>query len=413
MKIPNRRQVISWCLFDFANSSYSAVISAVIFPVYFVSAIVVGATGQGDLWWGRAISFSMAFVAITSPFLGGIADYSGKRKRLLFFYTILCILAVSSFSMLRKGMLLEGFILIVVANIGMEGGLVFYNSFLPEITRSEYQGRVSAWGYAVGYAGSILSLLIALPLLKNGHYNETWLMVSIFFLIFSLPAFFWLPHDRKNGLPVFVAAARGGRYSLNTMKEILKNRQIKRFMLAYFIYEDGVNTVIVFSSIFASATLKFDARELILLYIIVQVTALIGAFIMAKPIDAWGPKKVLILSLLVWSFVSVIAFFIVSKMHFWILASFAGLGLGTVQASSRAFFTQFIPADHESEYFGMYSLAGKSSAIMGPLLFGTISSVFGSQRPAILAMSAFFIAGLLIIRHVNGGVPNIKQPDLI
>jgi UMF1 family MFS transporter len=413
MKQGKRRQIISWCLFDFANSSYSAVISAVIFPVYFVSVIAGVANGQGDLWWGRAISLSMAFVAITSPFLGGIADYSGKRKRLLFFYTFLCILAVSSFSLLHKNMLLEGFILIVFANIGMEGGLVFYNSFLPEITGKEYQGRVSAWGYAVGYAGSILSLLIALPLLKTEHYNETWFMVSVFFLIFSLPAFFWLPHDRKNGMPVFVAAVKGGRYSLNTMKEILKNRQIKRFMLAYFIYEDGVNTIIVFSSIFASTTLKFDARELILLYIIVQVTALTGAFIMAKPIDIWGPKKVLTLSLFTWSFVSIIAFFVVSKMHFWILASVAGLGLGTVQASSRAFFTQFIPIDHESEYFGMYSLAGKSSAIMGPLLFGTISSVFGSQRPAILAVSVFFISGLLIIRHVNGGVPNIKQPDFI
>ena len=182
-----RRQIISWCLFDFGNSSYSAVISAVVFPVYFVSAIAGGTAGQGDLLWGRAISVSMAFVAITSPFLGGIADYSGKRKRLLFFYTLLCISAVSSFSLLSKGMLLEGFILIVMANIGMEGGLVFYNSFLPEITGGEYQGRVSAWGYAVGYAGSILSLLIALPLLKNGHYNETWFMVSIFFSDFFSP----------------------------------------------------------------------------------------------------------------------------------------------------------------------------------------------------------------------------------
>jgi UMF1 family MFS transporter len=184
-------------------------------------------------------------------------------------------------------------------------------------------------------------------------------------------------------------------------------------MLAFFIYEDGVNTVIVFSSIFASATLKFETSELILLYIVVQVTALTGAFLMAKPIDAWGPKKVLLLSLLAWSFVSVAAFFIVSKTLFLVLASIAGLGLGTVQASSRAFFTQFIPLTHESEYFGMYSLAGKSSAIMGPLLFGTVSSVFGSQRPAILAVSLFFIAGLLIITYVEGGGPNINHFDEI
>jgi len=413
MKIRNVKQVISWCFFDFANSSYSAIISAVIFPVYFVSAIAGNAAGQGDLWWGRAISFSMAFVAITSPFLGGIADYSGKRKRLLFFYTLLCVVSVSFFSFLQRGMVLEGFVLIVLANIGMEGGLVFYNSFLPEITVREYQGRVSAWGYAVGYAGSILSLLFVLPLAKNGLYTETWVTVSLFFMIFSLPAFFWLPHDRENALSVFGAALKGGRYSLGALTKMLKNRPLRRFMLAFFIYEDGVNTVIVFSSIFASATLKFETSELILLYIVVQVTALTGAFLMAKPIDAWGPKKVLLLSLLAWSFVSVAAFFIVSKTLFLILASIAGLGLGTVQASSRAFFTQFIPLTHESEYFGMYSLAGKSSAIIGPLLFGTVSSVFGSQRPAILAVSLFFIAGLLIITYVEGGGPNINHFDEI
>ncbi len=411
MKIQNRGQVASWCLFDFANSSYSAVIAAVVFPVYFVSAIAGSATGQGDLWWGRAISVSMAFVAITSPFLGGIADYSGKRKRLLFFYTLLCVLSVASFSLLHKGMLLEGFMLMVLANIGMEGGLVFYNSFLPEISGREYQGRVSAWGYAVGYAGSICSLLLVLPLVKHGRYNETWFIVSLFFLGFALPAFFYLPRDRKNSMSVFSAAVKGGRSSFATLRIMLKNQPLRRFMLAYFIYEDGVNTVIVFSSIFASTTLKFAVGELIMLYIIVQVTALAGAFIMARPIDAWGPKRVLLLSLLAWSVVSVSAFFIESKSHFLILAGVAGLGLGTVQASSRAFFTQFIPRAHESEYFGVYSLAGKSSAVMGPLLFGTVSSAFGSQRPAILVISVFFVAGSLIIRYVHGGGPNIERLD--
>ena len=413
MKIQNPGQVASWCLFDFANSSYSAVIAAVIFPVYFVSAIAGDATGQGDLWWGRAISFSMAFVAITSPFLGGIADYSGRRKRLLFFYTLLCVLSVSSFSLLRRGMLLEGFLLMVLANVGMEGGLVFYNSFLPDISDKEYQGRVSAWGYAVGYTGSICSLLLALPLVKAGRYHETWFVVSFFFLVFSLPAFLYLPRDRKKSVSVFSAAVKGGRHSVDTLRTMLKNRHLRRFMLAYFIYEDGVNTVIVFSSIFASVTLKFAVNELVLLYIIVQVTALIGAFLMAKPIDAWGPKKVLLLSLFAWSLVSISAFFIYSKTYFWFLASVAGLGLGTVQASSRAFFTQFIPLEHESEYFGVYSLVGKSSAVMGPLVFGTVSSAFGSQRPAILAISVFFVAGSLIIRHVQGGGPNIGRADKI
>ncbi len=404
----NLKQILSWCFFDFANSSYSAVISAVVFPVYYVSAIVGDETGLGDLWWGRAISASMAFVAVTSPFLGGIADYSGRRKKLLLFYTLLCVLSVTSFSLLKKGMIIEGFFLVVLANIGMEGGLVFYNSFLPEIAEKEYQGRVSAWGYAVGYAGSILSLLIAIPLVKSGHYNETWFMVAVFFAVFSLPALFFLPPARKTGQTLLRSAGQGGKYSWKTLKEMWKHRELRKFLLSFLIYEDGVNTVIVFSSIFAATTLGFDAKELIGLYLIVQITALAGAFIMAKPIDLWGPKKIVMLSLLMWSFVAVSAYFISLKSHFFILASFAGLGLGTVQAASRAFFAQFIPLEHESEYFGAYSLVGKSSAIAGPIVFGYISSAVGSQRPAILAVSVFFIIGLVLVQYVKGGGPNIR-----
>lgn len=406
----NRKQIMSWCLFDFANSSYSAVISAVVFPVYYVSVIIGNDIGQGDLWWGRAISASMLFVAVTSPFLGGIADYSGRRKKFLFFYTLICILSVSCFSFLEKGMFIESFLLVMIANIGMEGGLVFYNSYLPEITEKSHHGRVSAWGYAVGYIGSIISLLIALPLVKAGNYDMTWIMISAFFLFFSLPAFLFLPVDMRSGIGLVASAVQGGRYTWRTFREIAGKKDLRRFLLAFLVYEDGVITVIIYSSIFAATTLGFSSGELIVLYMIVQVTALVGSFVMARPIDFRGPKKVVILSLLLWSSVAVIAYFIQSKIHFMLLASIAGLGLGTVQAASRAFFVQFIPPEHESRYFGIYSLVGKSSAIAGPLVFGYISSAFGSQRPAILAVSAFFIIGLVLIALTKGGGPNTTTP---
>jgi UMF1 family MFS transporter len=409
----NRKQIISWCLFDFANSSYSAVIAAVVFPVYYVSVIVGNSAGQGDLWWGRAISASMAFVALTSPFLGGIADYSGRRKRFLLFYTLLCVLSVTGFSFLGKGTVVGGFLLVAAANIGMEGGLVFYNSFLPEIADEEHHGRVSGLGYAVGYAGSILSLLMAIPLVRGGYYHGTWLMVSLFFLVFSMPAFLFLPPDRKFGVSVIYGARKGGIFAWKTLKTILKGREVRTFLLAFLIYQDGVNTVIVFSSIFAATTLGFTVGQLIVLYVLVQFSALAGSLIMAKPIDVAGPKKVVILSLVLWSLVAVIAFFVHQKLHFLVLAGVAGLGLGTVQASSRAFYTQFVPEGHESEYFGIYSLVGKSSAIFGPLLFGYLSETFRSQRPAILCIASFFIVGLLLVRAVSGGGPNIKNGTLV
>lgn len=405
----NKKHIISWTLFDFANSSYSAVIAAVVFPVYYATVIVGNETGLGDLWWGRAISVSMAIVALSSPFLGGIADYGGLRKRFLFLYTALSVTAIASFTLLDKGMVIEGFALIIIANLGMEGGLVFYNSFLPRIAPAEYQGRVSAWGFGVGYAGSILSLLCAIPLVRAGQFELTWLMVAAFFALCSAPAFLFLPRDIKGGFSVVQAGVKGFTFTLKTLKEMWKRKELRKFLISYLIYEDGVNTVIVFSSIFAATTLGFRPQELIVLYIIVQITALLGAFIMAKPIDLWGPKKVVMFSLLMWTSVATIAFFIITKAQFWMLASVAGLGLGTVQAATRAFYIQFIPEGKEAEYFGVYSLVGKSSAILGPLIFGMISTTFGSQRPAILSVAAFFLIGMIILSTVRGGEPNIKK----
>ncbi len=405
----NKKHIISWTLFDFANSSYSAVIAAVVFPVYYATVVVGNETGLGDLWWGRAISVSMAIVALSSPFLGGIADYGGLRKRFLFLYTALSVAAIASFSFLHKGMVIEGFILIVIANLGMEGGLVFYNSFLPRIALPEYQGRVSAWGFGVGYAGSILSLLCAIPLVRAGQFELTWLMVASFFALFSAPAFLFLPKDIKGKFSAVQAGVKGFTFTLKTLKEMWKRTEFRKFLIAYLIYEDGVNTVIVFSGIFAATTIGFKPQELIVLYIIVQITALLGAFIMAKPVDFWGPKKVVMFSLLMWTSVATIAFFIITKAQFWMLASVAGLGLGTVQAATRAFYIQFVPEGKEAEYFGVYSLVGKSSAILGPLIFGMISTTFGSQRPAIISVAAFFLIGMIILRTVRGGEPNIKR----
>jgi len=404
----NKKHIMSWTLFDFANSSYSAVIAAVVFPVYYATSIVGNETGLGDLWWGRAVSVSMAIVALSSPFLGGIADYGGIRKRFLFIYTVMSVAAIASLSILKQGMVIEGFLLVVIANIGMEGGLVFYNSFLPRIAPREYQGRVSAWGFGVGYAGSILALLLAFPFVRAGQFDATWFMVALFFAMFSAPAFLLLPGDSKRE-SLMSAGLRGFRYTLNNLKEILRQKEPRKFLISYLIYQDAVNTVIVFSSIFAATTLGFEPVELIILYLIVQATALLGSFVMAKPIDLWGPKRVVIISLLLWTSVATTAYFIQTKSPFWFLASFAGLGLGSVQAATRAFYSQFIPEGKEAEYFGIYSLVGKSSAIVGPLIFGYISTTFGSQRPAILTIAALFLIGLIILRSVKGGEPNVKR----
>jgi UMF1 family MFS transporter len=404
----NKKYIFSWCLFDFANSTYSAIIVSVIFPVYYANIIVGNESGQGDLWWGRAISLSMVIVSLSSPFLGGIADYSGIRKRLLFIYTVISLIAIAGFSFLHKGMILEGFLLAILANIGVEGGIVFYNGFLPHIAPKEYQGRVSAWGFGVGYGGSILSLILALPLAKRGEFNAIWLMVVLLFSLFSIPAFVFLPPDIKGKHSLTQAGLLGLKYVFKTLKEIWNKRETKKFLISYMIYEDGINTVIVFSSIFAATTLAFRMEELIILYLLVQVTALIGAFIIAKPTDIWGPKNIIIITLIIWTIVVTLAFFIQTKLEFLAIASLAGFSLGAVQSSTRAFYLQFIPKGKECEYFGVYSFVGKSSAIIGPLIFGYLSYIFGSQRPATLSIASLFLIGMIILQSVRGGKPNVN-----
>jgi UMF1 family MFS transporter len=408
MSLIRDKRIISWCLYDFANSTYSAVIAAVIFPVYYTGYIVGNSAGLGDLWWGRAISVSMLCVALSSPLLGGLADFAGLRKRFLFLFTLVSVTAVAMLGLLDKGMVIEGFVLIVLANIGMEGAMVFYNSYLPMIAGREYQGRVSSIGFGVGYAGSMLSLLIAMPLVQGGHFALTWLTVSVLFAGFSVPAFLYLPRDVKVER-LARSVIRGLKFTTSSLSELWGNIEARKFLIGYFMYADGVSTVIVFSSVFAASTLGFATAELVVLYIVVQAAALTGAFVMARPTDFWGPKKVVMLSLLSWITVCLCAFFITEKSHFWAIAILAGLSLGTVQAASRAFFTQFVPPGHESEYFGVYSLAGKTSAVLGPLVFGFVSAGLGSQRPAILSVSLFFAAGMAVLIFVRGGGPNVQS----
>jgi len=402
-----RGRILSWCLYDFANSSYSAVIAAVVFPVYFTQVVVGNERGLGDLWWGRAISFSMALVAVSSPFLGGVADHTGLRRSFLRIYTLLSVGAVASFALLQPGMVLAGFTLVTLANFGMEGALVFYNAYLPDVAPQGYQGRVSAWGFALGYAGSAISLLIALPFVQAGQYSNVWWMVSGFFAVFSLPLLL-RPYSRGvQGKPGLIAAAvKGFEDTLVSIRYLSARKGPVRFLISYFLYEDGVNTVIVFSSIFAATTLGFRPQELVLLYLVVQITALTGAVGMASPIDRWGPLRVVRLSLALWLLVTVAASLIHSKTAFWGIAITAGLGLGTIQAASRALYLAYIPPGEEARYFGVYAMIGKTSAILGPLLFGHVSSLTGSQRPAVLAVGLFFLAGGFLLRGVPAPDPS-------
>lgn len=397
----SRRAIVSWCFYDFSNSSYSAVIGATIFAKYYAQEIVGNQSGLGDVWWGRVSSASMLFVALSSPYLGGIADSGGVRKRLWIAYTWAAILAVAAFTTLQPGMILTGFLLAVIANAGVEGAVVFYNSYLPQIAPPERQGRVSGWGFAVGYAGSIVALVGALPFTDPFRPQAIWLLVAAHFALFSLPAFLFLPADPPSSRGVLEAARHGFQTTLDLLRELWRRPHARRLLLAYLFYEDGVNTVYIFASVFAAQTLGFGDRELVFLFLTVQFSALVGATLMARPTDTKGPKWVVVASLVLWCAVVTAAYFVQTKALFWVVAVTAGLGLGSVQAASRALYARFIPEGEESRYFGVYALVGKSAAVMGPILFGEMSRAYGSQRPAILSIAILFLIGLAILSRVE------------
>ena len=403
--------MLAWAFYDFASSVYPAVITATVFSVYFANVIVGDASGRGDLWWGRVLSVSMIFVAVSAPFLGSIADRGGLRKRFLVAYSLLCILSVALFSTLTPGDLPRAFLLAVLANIGFEGALVFYNAYLNDVAPPGRQGFVSGLGFGLGYAGSGVGLLAVLPLVKRDAFDQVWLVVALMFGLFAIPAFLGLPPDRPTGTSIWRAVQMGVGGFRRTLVEAWRLPTLRRFLLAYFVYIDGINTTIYFSSIFATKTLGFQSKELVTLFLVVQISALLGSLAWAKPTDRWGPKRVIVITLVLWIGVALAGFFVNSRHAFYAVAMVAGSGLGAVQAASRAFMASLIPRGREAEMFGFYAFCGKSSSILGPLLFGAISFTFhGNQRFAVLSVAIFFIVGLLLLTGVRSGRPASLPP---
>ncbi|NOX19668.1 MAG: MFS transporter [Nitrospirae bacterium] len=394
-----RCQAASWCLYDFANSSYSAVILAVLFPVYFSKAIAQSPT-QADLWWGWAISISMALVALSSPLMGGISDYSGRRKRLLFIYTLTACVSTAALFIPQKGDLLLATMFVVIANTTTEGAFVFYNAYLNDIADKGSRGRLSGLGFGAGYLGSIVSLFVALWMFNRGLSYLIWPFTGAFFLFFSVPAFLYLPADTKKS-SIINGVKKGIEQTIQTLKEVTKNKRVLLFLASYFLYKDALNTIIIFSSLFASTTLGFKEKELLFLYLFIQAMAALGAFVFSGPTDRWGPWKVVMLSISVWFALSVWTFLIKDKTSFWVVASAGGVFLGTLQAASRALFTRFIPPGKEAEYFGVYALSGKTSSIIGPAAFGLISSITGNQRMGVLLVAGLFLSGGLLMLKIR------------
>jgi len=397
---------VAWTLYDFANSAFVAVIPATVYSQYYALAVVGNEHGEGDFWWGLAVTTSMIVVALSSPPLGALADHGGLRKRFLFALTYLSVAATALMATVRPGHVLWGWLLAVVGTVGFEGAIVYYNAYLSELAPPERQGRLSGYGFAVGYLGSAVALGAALPFARRDDYSGTFLITAALFGTFAIPAFLFLPADRPVRLSLRQAIGAAFAETRATLRGILAMPALRRFLLAYLFFEDGINTVVYFSSVFAGHTLGFTTPEVIQLYFVVQLAAVVGAWAWARPTDMRGPKFVVMVTLVQWCAVVVAAYFVETKAQFFAVAVVAGTALGAAQAAGRAFMAALIPPGREAELFGFYALCGKTAAILGPLVFGLTSRLTGgNQRIAIVSVGAFFVIGLTLIRGVDAGGP--------
>ena len=424
MKISNvskKKEIFSWAMYDFANSAFATTILAVIFNVYFATVIVgtegvriLGFNLPGDVLWGYVVSFSMILVCLSSPILGVIADFSRTRKKFLFFYCCLGAIFTGLLFFTQEGDYLSAIIFFVIANLGFSGGNVFYNAFLPEISNEKNVGRISGLGWALGYLGGGLCLLLNLAMIQSpqlfGIPDKNFLPVRIsllsvgfWWILFALPIFFWTKEESKKQTSKCLLSYVSIGFSRlkSTFGKIKNYKHLTRFLISYLIYNDGIQTVIVMAAVFAGKELGMSQGEIIKCFLLIQGVAFLGALLFGYLADKINIKTSLVITLFIWCAVVVWAFFIRSKMEFWILGCIVGLILGGSQSASRSLFSLFVPPENSAEFFSFFAISGKFSSILGPFVYALLGHIFNSSRISILALVVFFIIGLIGLYFVD------------
>jgi MFS transporter, UMF1 family len=415
--IAPRRELFAWAMYDFANSGYTTVVLTTIFNAYFVGVVVGKAAGfpegAGTLLWTVAVSIPNALVLVSAPVLGAIADHYAAKKRFLLVTTIGCILGTALLALAGPGDVWLAVALVVLSNLAFATGENLIAAFLPEISDQGAMGRISAFGWAVGYLGGMTVLGVCLAYVswaqRHGfdatrYVPVTMLIVAGTFALAATPTFLWLKERAVR------APSSRGRHSLTigfhrlrqTLADSARFRDLFRFLMALTVYYCGINTVIVLAAVFAQEVMGFRTSDIIVLVMVVNVTAAVGAFLFGRVQDRLGSLPTLAITLLIWIGACGLAFWTDSRADFWIVANLVGIALGSSQASGRALVGQLAPPGRAAEFFGLWGLAGKLAAIVGPLSYGLITYLTaGNHRLAMLSTGFFFVVGLVILATVD------------
>jgi len=421
----NNKLINAWCMYDWANSAYSLTITTAVFPGYYLAVTqekvnFLGFELINSVLYSSALSFSFLIAAFLSPFLTAIADYTGRKK---LFMQIFCYLGSFSCAYLfffTSDNVTLGMIAFVMAGIGFSGSIVFYNSFLPEIATEDRVDKVSARGFSFGYIGSVLLLIVNLAMLLKPQFfglhddgeaaRISFLTVGIWWFLFAQYSFYYLPSNvyKRTG---------EGNWIFNGLKELKKvftdlehHPLLKRFLLAFFFYNMGVQTVMYMATIFGKGELKLETQQLIIVILLIQIIAIPGAQLFARISGIYGNIKALMIIISIWIGVCIAAYYINNATQFYILAVVVGFVMGGVQSMSRSTYAKLIPEntiDHAS-YFSFYDVADKASTFAGAAMFGLINTLAGGMRPSALALGLFFILGIIFISRI----PSLKSYNI-
>jgi UMF1 family MFS transporter len=402
-----RREIWSWAMFELSKRSYTTVIVTVDFSVYFTT--LVGPTGQGDRLWGTALFVSNLLVLLLAPVIGAIADDSGRKKLFLAGTYALCVSGTIALYWVTPGRVWFGLAMVVISFVGFSFGENLAGAFLPEISTPENIGRISGLGWGLGYFGGLACLLLVRPLLAGDFAPENvhnlrlaWLVTGIFFLVAALPTFLFLRERAPRGSGTAMEYVRAGFARLAaTARALGRFSELVRFLTVFFIYSCGLSSVIAFAGIYAVQTLGFTLGELTLLFLMLQLSAAGGAFVFGWIQDKFGAARTIQVTLVLWIGVCIATWLCHSKGMFWGIALFSGLGIGSLQSASRGLVGMFSPPEKSGEFFGFWGLAGKGAYMLGPFIFGLISTASGSQRTAMLSIAVFFVVGLIGMTFVN------------
>jgi len=418
------RTILAWTFYDWANSVYSLVIVSSIFPVYY-QAVTTGPDGSdrvdffgftvsNSVLMSYAISFSYVVVTPLLPLLCGIADFTGNKKQFMRFFAILGGLACSGLFLFEGQSTIEwAIICLVLASIGWSGSAVFYDAYLPEIVTPDQADRVSARGFTMGYIGSIILLVTCILMMTYhkslGFNNEGsairfgFLLVGMWWIGFAQIPFKYLPDRFQPKIKTGSVLLSGYREIIGVWKRLKTLKEIKLYLIAFFFFNMGVQTVMYLAALFGSKELKLSGTKLIATVLLIQLVGAVGAWIFARVSGRIGNKKTLMTLISIWSLICLTAYFITVEWEFYAIAFAVGMVMGGIQSLARATYAKLIPSDSDdyASFFSFYDVVYNVSIVLGTFTYGLVEQLTGSMRNSTLVLTTFFLTGLFFLRLVK------------